>query len=315
MLHGNSSVGGASVADEVMGLGGAKTADEMLQIAGLDWKVGAYPMTIQRGGKGAAVPNHHAIVREDNGVVLGVQTRHWTPIQNTEAFRPVDDLVRAGEARYTGGGIIDGGARVWVRVALNRQGDVTVGDVVRGNLFFVNGHDGGCAYRGVEQFERLVCLNGMTSAESLRMFSRRHVQSITSAQVAGEVRSAMERSLAGFGRALAAYRALVKKRMTEEAARAFVRSLFPAPKPEAKIAQRNLDAKVDAILHAALTSPGHDLPGVRGTAWGLLNGVTYYVDHVRGAEGRDESTAVKQNVLGDGAKLKTSAMQRLLATV
>lgn len=292
-----------------------RSADEVLSRAGLDWKVGVYPMKLERGGKEEPVHNHRAIVREDSGIVLGVQSRHWTPIQNADAFRPIDDLVRTGEARYTGGGCIDGGTRVWVRVALKRRGEVVPGDVVRANLIFVNGHDGGCGYRGVEQFERLVCKNGLTSAESLRMFSRRHSPSVTSQAVVVEVRSAMERSLATFDHALASYRALVKKRMTEEAAQAFVRSLFPTPKPEAKIAQRNLDARVDAILRSALTSPGHDLPGVAGTAWGLLNGLTHYVDHVRGAEGRDESQSVKQNVLGDGAKLKTNALQRLLATV
>lgn len=63
-----------------------------------------------------------------------------------------------------------------------------------------------------------------------------------------------------------------------------------------------------ALIDAIVNGPGQDLPSRQGTAWGLLNGVTYYVDHERG---RTRDSGLSQAWFGQGAELKAQAVDVL----
>lgn len=61
-----------------------------------------------------------------------------------------------------------------------------------------------------------------------------------------------------------------------------------------------------AILGCIMDSPGQELAARKGTWWGVLNGVTRYVDHEAG-RGRD--TALQSAWFGQGNQLKQQAAQ------
>jgi hypothetical protein len=54
---------------------------------------------------------------------------------------------------------------------------------------------------------------------------------------------------------------------------------------------RNLAAELhpeyQRINAAFKSAPGQDLVSAKGTAWGLVNAVTHYVDHIRANKSRD----------------------------
>ena len=57
-----------------------------------------------------------------------------------------------------------------------------------------------------------------------------------------------------------------------------------------------LQPTCEEIWTAMTTSPGHDLKSADGTMWGAVNGVTHWVDHVRGKtdDGRSAGGAVRR---------------------
>ena len=55
---------------------------------------------------------------------------------------------------------------------------------------------------------------------------------------------------------------------------------------------------------------GANLPGVKGTAWGMLNAVTEYVDHH--AQAASTSHRWDSAMYGRGAALKEQAFSRLM---
>jgi hypothetical protein len=61
------------------------------------------------------------------------------------------------------------------------------------------------------------------------------------------------------------------------------------------------------VLELVNSQPGADM--ARGTAWGVLNAITYDVDHMRG---RGESSAVESSMFGEGANLKAKALELAL---
>lgn len=97
----------------------------------------------------------------------------------------------------------------------------------------------------------------------------------------------------------------VKKMSTHELqesqARAFFESLL-RQKPHLPLSPRaqNEHATI-AALYA--TAPGQSLPTAKGTLWGAVNAVTYYVDHVKGKSGERLNNAW----FGSGSALKDRA--------
>ena len=58
---------------------------------------------------------------------------------------------------------------------------------------------------------------------------------------------------------------------------------------------------------------GADLAAANGTAWGLLNAVTQYVDHERRA--RSQDYRLDSAWFGQGAQIKAKALDRALALI
>jgi hypothetical protein len=68
---------------------------------------------------------------------------------------------------------------------------------------------------------------------------------------------------------------------------------------------------ISDAIRAMATSPGQDLVSARGTAWGVLNGITNYVDF--GARARSNDNRLTSAWFGKGATIKTQAMRDLIA--
>lgn len=74
---------------------------------------------------------------------------------------------------------------------------------------------------------------------------------------------------------------------------------------------KDLGRAGQGILEAVYTSPGSKLATADGTLWGLVNGVTYYADHVRG---RSQDTRLANAWFGAGDNLKTDAVKLAVQT-
>jgi len=77
--------------------------------------------------------------------------------------------------------------------------------------------------------------------------------------------------------------------------------------------QRNQNAlqSVHALFSGA--GKGSDLAAASGAVWGLLNGVTEYVDHDRRA--RSQDYRLDRAWFGQGAQLKARALDRALRPI
>lgn len=218
-----------------------------------------------------------------------------------------------------------------------------LGDIVRLDFTMRGGHQPGNPSTVTAQAMRLTCLNGATvmdSQFSYRCTHRNALDKTTAKQMIAFMAKATQAFETYEQKALR----LTGTAFTRETTRAFVldliapqllnaaviatqhRQVSPSSLLDSivsrdtdtvdavewllsgKAAQQDDSYKVprtvNQILDVMTTQPGHDL--ARGTAWNAYNGVTYFVDHVRG---RDEGDAAIESALsGAGEKLKTRAL-------
>ncbi|MCI0561715.1 MAG: DUF932 domain-containing protein, partial [Nitrososphaera sp.] len=107
---------------------GLQTAQEMLGHAGLLWTVSKQPMYLPSG---EVVPEHIALMRDDNAKVLGVASQKYVPIQNAQAGEIVDAIMAEGSAVVEVAGALGNGERCWMLARIPGDFEVTPGDKVK----------------------------------------------------------------------------------------------------------------------------------------------------------------------------------------
>lgn len=138
-------------------------AVEALELAGLGWLAESKPIYIDSHETADAVDEldgHRAIVRSDNGEVLGVVSDEYVPLQNALVAEMADALAGAGNAWIHTAGSLRGGQIVWFLLRL--PGDIKVkGDKSRIEPYCLlsNAHDGTRAMRIKPTSVRVVCAN------------------------------------------------------------------------------------------------------------------------------------------------------------
>jgi phage/plasmid-like protein (TIGR03299 family) len=320
------------------------TSDEMIEKANLGWQVVRRTLAMRDmsytppEGKGMRMlqePLKHfkAIVREDNNTVFQIASDRYQVVQNTDIIKFFDEFINAGNAILEVVGAIDGGAKIWALARLKvAEANLGGGDILKPYLLITTSHDGTGATIAKPTQIRVVCNNTLQMAlrEDRKAEVRvRHNQAWTQAladAAKAQLGIAVEKIAEMNSLALQFSKVKVDGKNRIE----FLRRLLNV-KPEPVVAPEPTEADIDAvlaslsgttevtdkeiealgrrgadILEATLTSPGSNLVTAKGTLWGVLNGVTYYVDHVRG---RTVDSRLSNAWFGSGATLKQDAVE------
>ena len=301
-----------------------RNAAEAITGAGLGWTVEQHPLEAVIGegdeSRRIPVPRFVAIVRADNGRVLGVVGDGYEPLQNAAAFSFCDALAGSGEASWLGAGSTRGGARVHALMRLDR--DIRIGDAegeeVLPLLCLRNGHDGGLAVTiSVAPF-RLACLNGMLLPVdgAARTWRARHTQRLDARLV--DARKSLGVAHRYYDRLEELGGVLLRRRLDGLAFDRFLGQLVPLPVMQDETrggrAVRNVLRVREAIWNAWRNEP--DLANIRETAWGALQAVAAHYDHrapVRESAGRTAAEARFERAT-QPARLKDRALALLLET-
>ncbi len=125
--------------------------------------------------------------------------------------------------------------------------------------------------------------------------------------------------MSGFEHFISQARGLAQAQISPTQADVFLRDLlFPSQvfeTPEQILAAQGNSgyAKIKALFNGA--GKGSTLKGNVGTAWGLVNSVTEYIDHHRGNAATIRDTRMDYAWFGDGDKLKSQAFAKALEMV
>lgn len=284
--------------------------DEMTKAAGLDWAVAQHPMFIEVDGKRVAVPNKVAVTREDNHDILSVSSKQWKPFQNRDLMEFFREYVEAGAATLETAGSLKEGKLIWALANINKGFTLNGRDQVNGYLLLSNSHEPGSSIRVMTTMVRVVCQNTLTLAhgEGNDMYRQSHVKDFDLASAKATVEFARE----GVELHKMEAEALMSLKMS---AYDTVRTLATHFQPEMSKTEQDINillANPEAqspvfseVLHSVVMAPG----AMPENAWGVLNGVTHYADHVAG---RSSSSRLLNSTFGRLAKVKTDVRRDLL---
>lgn len=258
----------------------APSIEEGIKLAGLNWSVRTERMQLADG----RVLTHQAVIRNTDNKILGEVGSKYHPLQNAKAFAFFEPFVQSGEISLETAGSLDGGKKIWVLAQLNRDPMTIVkGDEVRKYVLLTNRHDGfQSAMVGFTPI-RVVCANTLAAAINSTQSALLRVRHTAKVEIALEkVQEMVNAANASFESTGENFKAMARMGVREADLKAYVKQVFyPHVTPEeiTERQQTRLTAITEDIRRLFETGLGSDMPGVRGTMWGLYNGVTQYLSY------------------------------------
>lgn len=290
------------------------TAEEAIREAGLGWEVEMQPMYL---ADGTVIPKRFATVRKDTNAPLGVVSDRYEVLQNTDAFKFFDSVVDEDEAIYHSAGVLGSGEVVWIMAKLPEHVRIKGIDDSAVYVTLMSGHDGKRGAMAFVHWERIVCNNTLQVAlgqarANQKLVRFRHntgiVDRVTNgAHLLGIVNQYKE-DLAD------AFTGLANTKVDRHYTKAFIDALFPAlPKEQVEKMKRTPSFEIyrGQVMDAILEGAGQDMPTAQGTAFGLFNGVTFFIDHMKKGHGDNASKKQSSIWFGDGARVRQRAYDLL----
>lgn len=314
---------------------GEMTADEALTAAHMKgWNVRKVPLLTGTGegvdlaDSGIEVPGQFVTVRTNpvtgKSEPLGVVGSQWTALQNEETVDLLDALVDQGGAFIDTIGALKGGRQTFVSMRLPEAMEIELPDGRKDRTEFhiaaLNSHDGSTAFRFIVSPIRIVCANTQAIAlnTAVSKWSARHTPGIRSS--VDEARRALGLTFKYQAAFEEEMKVLVATQVEEDTARALLASVFEVDKTDNERGKLLRTAHVDGVL-STLALETND--GARGTAYGLLNAATEYVDHfwptlqdgAMVATGAAHTDNPMSAIAGAGADVKAKVARALHALV
>lgn len=302
------------------GLGQALDANADLNTwidaAGFDWEVKRAPVFFeQRDDENhpiatRQVPNRWALYRSDNGNPLSVMSSNYNVTQPRQVMEFFRELIELGGFKMETAGQLRGGATYWALAKADDSFDVGGGDTVLPYLLLASSCDGSLS--NLAQFEtiRVVCNNTLSMAASkvaegqVRIPHSTKFNPETIKTRLGLIGGSWDQFKKEAG-------ALARREVSKEEAAAFIASvLYDAEVDED---QESLTARpmLKMVTEIYLNGVGQNTKTAKGTAWGLVNAFTRFVDHERKSGSTD--SRLQSAWFGSGARLKDKAYAQALA--
>lgn len=299
------------------GLGNRLSVGQPIEVwqteAGMDWTIEQTPALFNVAVDGMHLRTHseaNVLYRSDTLAPLSVVSNRYKVVQPHDVLEFYRDLVAAGGFELETAGVLKGGKKLW---ALARTGQETVlrgGDRVKAYLLLATSCDGSLCTTAQFTSIRVVCNNtlSLAVADSSGAVKVPHSRVFDPKAVKEELGI----GLSAWDAFLANIKELANRPVSGIEAAEFFGSVLDEQVldmeggPTSKAMQQ-----VTALYSGA--GMGSLLPSSRGTAWGLINAVTEFVDHQRRA--RSQDYRLDSAWFGQGAQLKAKTLDTAMKWV
>jgi len=260
-----------------------QTLEEWRDAARLNWGVGMQPIYVEAaGGTHQRIPRHMAVMRDSDNRVFDVVSERFKPVQNESILEFFRYFCDAGGATMETLGSLKEGRIVWGLANLGTGFVLPDGDAVKGYILLQTRHEAGYATVARTTPIRVVCANtmamAMTDGNGVDRGRFPHTE-VFNPKAAAE---ACELARVQFSRFEKDANILRSLRISDEDAKRILLPAYQPPGYDAETADEAVRDKVNALLDRILLigkeGPGGDVSA--GTAWGVLNGVTYMHNHM-----------------------------------
>jgi len=303
------------------GLGNQLAANQPLDIwakqAGMDWQIESADVRFvaaSNNGLGTihAFPEQKVLYRSDTKAPLSVVSKRFHVVQPSEVLEFYRDLTEAGGFELETAGVLKEGRKLWALARTGQSVCLKNRDKVNGYLLLATACDGTLATTAQFTSVRVVCNNTLAIAlgDSSGAVKVGHRSQFDAQAVKRQLGIAVS-SWDGF---MARMKALADCKVSDTTATAFLKRVLAYQTSNAQVPMAVGERSLRAVheLYAG-KGMGADYASSTGTAWGLLNSVTEYVDHHRRSQSDDNRRDTAW--FGSGAAIKHRAWEEALKLV
>ncbi|WAL81848.1 DUF932 domain-containing protein [Pandoraea sp. XJJ-1] len=304
------------------GLGNQLAPHQPLEVwaqqAGMDWKIeeSEVRFVAGTGGLGSihAFPDQKVLYRSDTKDPLSVVSSRYQVVQPQEILEFYRDLTEVGGFQLETAGVLKGGRKLWALARTGQSVALKGRDVVDGYLLLATACDGTLATTAQFTSVRVVCNNTLAvalgdSTGAIKVPHRSQFDQQT-------VKRQLGIAISSWDEFLVRMKALSERKVKHETADAYFQRVLTYPTTtDSGNATTTTNERAIKAVHELFSGRGKgaDLASASGTAWGLVNAVTEYVDHQRRARSEDHRRDAAW--FGAGATLKEKAWDEALRLV
>ncbi|MCX5541475.1 DUF932 domain-containing protein [Paraburkholderia sp. CNPSo 3076] len=286
--------------------------------AGMDWTIESAEVRYVAGGASNlgsihAFPEQRVLFRSDTKEPLSVVSSRYQVVQPRDILEFYRDLTEVGGFELETAGVLKDGKKLWALARTGQSATLKGKDTVNGYLLLATACDGTLATTAQFCSVRVVCNNTLAIAlgDSAGAIKVPHRSQFDAATVKRQLGIAIS-SWDGF---MVRMKALAERKISDSVAEKFFQRVltYPAGGPGTPTPTTN-DRAIKAVqsLYAG-EGMGAMLASASGTAWGLVNSVTEFVDHQRRARSEDHRRDAAW--FGAGATLKQRAFDEAMKLI
>lgn len=247
------------------------------------------------------------LYRSDNHEPLSVVSKRYKVVQPKEVLGFYRDLVSIGNFELETAGILRGGKKLWALAKTGQETMLAGDDKVKAYLLLATSCDGSLATTAQFTSVRVVCNNTLQMAVGERKGAIRVPHSTTFDPAS--VKQALGLGLSSWEYFMANIRTLSNRPVNKFEAMSYLVNVLgdPALPLNDQPNQKAIQAVYGLYSGGG---KGSKLQSASGTAWGLLNGITEFVDVHRRA--RNQDYRLDSAWFGQGAQIKQRALEQAM---
>jgi phage/plasmid-like protein (TIGR03299 family) len=308
------------------GLGNVLTPQQPLEVwakqAGMDWSIIEAPVRYlaSEAGKLGEIKtedDHKVLFRSDTHAALSVVGQRYQVVQPREILEFYRDLTEVAGFELETAGVLKGGRKCWALARTGQAGVIKGNDLTKAYVLLATACDGSMATTAQFTSVRVVCNNtlAVAIAGAVNAVKVRH----NTAFDAKAVKQQLGISVSAWDDFMYRLRTLSERKVKRRDVAAYFERVFAEPGAKAIVKKPTSgNSTTPRAMQQVLAlfegrGRGSDLPSAKGTAYGLLNAVTEFVDHERRARGTDYR--LDSAWFGQGAAIKQCALNEALQLI
>lgn len=301
------------------GLGNQLTTRQPLEVwaqqAGMDWQIREAPvrfMTESAGSLGAILsfPEHKVLFRSDTHTPLSVVSQRYQVVQPREILEFYRDLTEVSGFELETAGILKGGRKIWALARTGQSSTIKGNDVTNAYVLLATACDGTLETTAQFTSIRVVCNNTLAVALAGSNGAVKVPHSTTFDPQA--VKQKLGISVSTWDEFMYRMKVLSERKVKSNETRNYFWRVF-TDHSKAAAGHTNERAMAKALAMFDGHGKGAELASSKGTALGLLNAMTEFVDHERRARSVDHR--LESAWFGQGANLKQKALDQALLLI
>lgn len=304
------------------GLGNRLSPNQPLEIwqreAGMDWRIESSAVHFKSVGSGLLAPIHtfpaqKVLYRSDTQEPLSMVSQRYQVVQTNEVLEFYRNLTEVSGYELETAGVLKGGRKFWALARTGQSVALKGGDEVGGYLLLATSCDDTLATTATPTTVRVVCnntlalsLNGTISAIKVPHNTRFNPDL---------VKKQLGVAVSRWDEFMYEMRMLAERKVSSKEAERFFNQVLSVTSTDATASARQTNRHAISKAHSLYDGRGKgaELASANGTAWGLLNAVTEFVDHEKRARSADYR--IDSAWFGQGAMLKQRALHSALSLV